>query len=195
MITAREPLCSGADCLIVGSAPTLSIPEGDFGCILGANGGAAIASQQGMEVNILATTTYLFRPRPSDPDLATLETMRGLSVEKVWADEKGGPKTIAWDGCERYAIHFQRMEGVSNTNRSEVVREATGLALWVSTGVWSACLAIASGANTVTICGISLKPGHYDQPGELSHRFHADEDAHCLRALRSCGVRMEGLAA
>ena len=195
MITAREPLCTNTDCLIVGSAPTLSIPEGDFGCILGANGGAAIAIQHGLEVDILATTTYLFRPRPSDPELATLDLMRGLSIKHIWADEKGGPKTVAWDGCERYAIRFQRMEGVSNERRAEVVQVATGLSLWVSPGVWAACLAVASGAASVTICGISLKPGHYGQDGEVSHRFHVDEDTHCLRALRSCGVYVEGLAA
>lgn len=174
-----EPACRGQLCLVVGSAPGAALPESSFDVVIGANGGAAIARAAGLDVRVLATTAHLFRNGLTAEEQATLDSLRDLSVEALWLDTKNAP---AWEVAQRWpalGLSADRLCAVPPVLRERVATEAVGFSRWVSTGVWAACLALASGAKSVTLAGIS---------GQA--RDHADQDAEVLAALEARGVEV-----
>jgi len=179
-----EPLCYRKRCLIVGSAPALEIPDLDYGCVIGANGGAAIAASHGLDVDCLVTTSYLFRGEDiSDPESRTIELLRGLTVQHIWVDTKSGPLEWATDALADLSVSWQEAYAVDADARNEVVRESSGKELWVSSGIWAACLALASGAAHVYLSGISLQNGHYGMT-DSAIRNHVAQDRICLDIFR-----------
>lgn len=180
-----EPLCRDCRCIIVGSAPGVTLPEplpGDV--VLGANGGAAIARDAGREVHVLCTTTFLFRPDCARAEFATLEALRGLSVQSIWVDEQHGPASFLERKLEALRIGYERMQGVSPEARRSLVAAAVGEPIRVSTGVFAACLAVASGASGIVVCGIDpWVAGHEGMPWDEARRDHVLEDARALEAI------------
>jgi hypothetical protein len=159
---------------------------------MGANGGAALAYQAGREVDVLLTTAFLFRSDATRQEVQTRESLRGLRVESVWVDEKCGTAAQVARELRQLGVGYKRIRGVPSHNRNaitwEVITELTFP--WVSTGVWAACLALASGASSVELVGVSLDGGHSGMEWDRAPRYHANEDAACLRALLAKGVRV-----
>lgn len=178
-VELAEPICLGRRCLVVGSAPGTMLPKSGLDVVIGANGGAAIARAAGLDVHILATTSHLFRDGLAAEEQATVDSLRDLSVEALWLDTKNAP---AWEVAQRWpalGINANRVCAVPPALRERVATEAVGFSRWVSTGVWAACLALASGAESVAIAGIS---------GEA--RDHAPQDAEVLAALEARGAEV-----
>jgi len=148
--------------------------------MIGANGGAGLAGG----VDILCTTAHLFRPRRTDQENATLRLLTELNFRSVWIDTKNGPAAAVENGLYLRRSSWMRMYSVPPAARDEVVHHACGEALWVSTGVWALCLALASGAASVITAGISLDQGHEGMPWDEAPRGHRTEDQECLRLLK-----------
>lgn len=186
-----EPLCKGRRCLVVGSAPGVALPEPVAGeLVMGANGGAAIARDAGRTVDVLLTTAHLFRATPSPVEAATIESLRGLEFRSVWVDTRNGPGLRAAWGLNAIGSRGDRLVQVSPGDRSSVVLGAIGADIWVSTGVWAACLAMVSGALEVELAGVSLARGHEGMPDDTAPRDHVVEDAQALYLLVERGVRV-----
>jgi hypothetical protein len=177
-----EPMLHGRPCLIVGSAPGVRVPAASAGVsqvVIGANAGAAVAQRQGRRVQLLATTSHLFRTAgASRSELHTRRRLKGMRFDVTWVDEKNGRWSHQSSGIEP-----GRIRRVSQRLRSHIVKTACGRELWVSTGVFAACLAVASGASSVELVGVSLMNGHHGMANDSDPRFHVAEDAACLRAL------------
>ena len=181
-------LIAGRSCLVVGSSPTVGIPDylaTDIDVVIGANGGAAIAHDHGLKVDILATTSYLFRPLPTDQETYTVKSLGGLSPDYVLVDEQCGPldnvRAAIWD---RGIEHSNEIYGVGVPNREDVVYGATGGRWWVSTGVWAICLALSCNANRVMVTGISPGvSGHHGMELDTLSRQHNEADKACLAAM------------
>ena len=186
-----EPICRGRRCIVVGSAPNLVMPTARISdVVIGANGGASLARRP---VDVLATTSYLFRANGSTrAERETKELMRGLNVVSIWVDEKTGPATPAIDQLKELGCTWRHLYRVSPKARESVVVAATGQAHshWVSTGVWAACLAVVSGATSVIVVGVSLAPGHIGMSWDRAPRHHADEDGITLYLLKAKGVEV-----
>lgn len=184
-----EPLCRGHQCIVVGSAPGVTLPDPEPGdVILGANGGAAIARNAGREVHVLCTTAYLFRPGASRQELATLAELRDLSVESLWIDETDGSAIEAQRRARFFGITWKRARGVHPDDRARLVESVVGEPLRVSTGVFAASLAVASGASEIVVCGVDPSlHGHEGMSWDQAQRDHAIEDAVALTSLRTSG--------
>lgn len=179
-------------CRVIGSAPDTDIPAPSPNvAVVAANGGAALALKAGFNIDVLATTSYLLRGMdPSASAALTLQSMRGIYARSLWVDTKCGPiGAVDLDRCDiRY---YDELRCVSPDLRSRIVRAAIASDLWVSTGIFAACLAVVSGASRVSLHGVSLSPGHAGQPASVpSRRDHVDEDRAALRILFSRGVRV-----
>lgn len=184
----RESACAGRRCVVVGSAPGVRLPEATAGdVVLAANGGAGVAKRHGRPVDVLLTTAYLFRAEITRQELATLEAMRGVEAGTLWVDEKSGPAAHLEGKCRVLGIGYGALRPVSPAARVEVCRVAIGVDRRISTGVWAACLALASGAARVVLCGISLDPGHDGMPWDDAPRDHVVEDGEALRFLLARG--------
>lgn len=190
--TMGERRLAGHHCRVIGSAPDAKIPALNPGdTVVVANGGAALAVAMGIPVDVLATTSYLLTARDTSESAAlTLDSMRGMVARALWVDTKCGPVSAAdLDRCD--VRYYDELRRVSPDLRSRIVRAAIGHDLWVSTGVFAACLAVASGASGVSIYGVSLSPGHAGQPESIgARRDHVHEDRAALRILISLGVRV-----
>lgn len=194
-----EPLCAGRRCVVVGSAPDLVLPDAmSHDVVVAANGGAAIARDAGRVVHVFVTTSHLFRDGASEQEMTTRSMLRGLCVMTTWVDEKNGPWTGPQIGESGMSPGWLRR--VTPEARSLIVSAACGVDLWVSTGIFAACLAIASDAKEVILCGISMSRGHLGMPNDHSPRYHVFEDTACLTALyqhrtlsTTCPGGVEGL--
>ncbi len=185
-----EALCEGEHCLIVGSAPGVVIPDSDFGCVIGVNGGAAIARDKGLQVDVLVTTSHLFRDQiRSATEQWTIDNMSNLKVDHVWADTKNGPLELVVKGCEENNISYLDIFEVTPKDRSKIILDAIGVDLWISSGIWAVCLALSSGSSSVKIAGISLINGHHGAKTDNAPRHHVTQDGQCLDILRT----MEGV--
>ena len=189
----NEPLCADRHCLIVGSAPGTSLPDPVYGeLVMAANGGARIVAEHGREVDVLLTTAFLFRTDATRQEIHTQHLMAGVECEVVYVDEKCGSARWTASRLRSIGVTWQRIVGVPAATRNRITWWVNGaLTLpWVSTGVWAACFALASGAASVEIAGISLGNGHAGMDWDQQPRYHVDEDRTCLRALASAGVVM-----
>lgn len=184
-----EPLCRGRRCIVVGSAPGVTLPDPEPGdLILGANGGAAIARDSGRKVHVLCATAYLFRAECSRQEFATLEALRGLSVQSLWIDETDGSAIEAQRRARGLGITYRSARGVHPEDRARLVETVAGDPLRVSTGVFAACLAAASGASEVVLCGINpWHGGHEGMPWDRAPRDHVQEDGKALEAMGLLG--------
>lgn len=195
-----ETRCTGRRCIIVGSAPGVRLPEHQEGdCYVAANGGARIAHDAGRPVDVLCTTVYLFRPSPvTRAEEATIQSLFALSrVGSVWIDTTAGPAENVIFGLGTLGIEWQTACALNPPEtRERIVAGIVGSEFRVSTGVFAACLAIASGASEVVLCGISLGPGHGGMPWDNARRDHVVEDRAALAVLLSRpNVRMVELEA
>jgi len=168
----REELFRGKQVAIFGSGDEPHWEKRDPDVIAGANGGAALAVDQFGRCDVLATTSHLFREGRSAEEDETVEELELLEPKSAWIDAKCGPIGDNWlhfigDGPGAWAHLVEPML------REQVVREAAPIFIdvtahqdaqrrelsttrpWVSTGVWLACLAVASGARSVTTVGIT----------------------------------------
>ena len=131
-------------CIVFGSAPedendipvALLCEEDLDYCIIGANGGAAIARDMGFDVDILATTSHLFRENATPMERKTVKMIRGMYVEHVFVDEKNGALDL-----DLFPVSSVYMHHINEGQRESLVEEVTGKKLWVSTGLWALCLA------------------------------------------------------
>ena len=185
-----EPLCHGRHVIVVGSAPGAVLPPyQDREVVIGANGGAAVARQLGRMVDVLVTTSHLFRRDASASEWFTQQSLSGLRVASMWVDIKNGPMLSSFE------VIGDRIQTVNPIQRSRIVRDACGSDLWVSTGLFAICLALVSGALSVEIAGISLHAGHAGQPRDRSPRHHVAEDSECLHLFSGLDrVMVEGVA-
>jgi hypothetical protein len=172
-----EPLCKDSVCLVVGSAPNFRQPSIIPDVTIGANGGASL-----VESDILCTTSHLFRRACSDRERKTRDGLSSRYFHSVWLDAKCPPGAGALNSMASDGICHSRAHVVMPEDRSELVTRACGKSLWVSTGVWAICLAVVSDALVVTVTGISLGHGHFDE-NEDAPRFHTSEDRECLNLL------------
>ena len=177
-----ESAMAGRRVVIVGSAPGVHVPPArPDDLVVGANGGARHAARQGRRVDILSTTSHLFRPDGATrSEQYTRRQLVGMRFAATWVDERNGRFYPAGTG-----IFPGRIRRVSRRCRSWIVSRASGRDLWVSTGVFAACLAIVSGATEIVLVGISLAPGHAGLVADTDSRHHVTEDASCLRAISS----------
>lgn len=176
----------GQRCIVIGSAPGVRLPESlPMDVVLAANGGAAVAKARELPIHALLTTSYLFRDGATLPELATLERMRGVGTYSLVVDEQHGPSRPIVARFKDFGIAYQVLQPVPPDVRATICRDAIGSELRVSTGVFAACLAIASGASEVVLCGISLEPGHEGMPWDEAPRDHVSEDRQALAALLS----------
>jgi hypothetical protein len=183
---------AGKACTILGSAPNPVLPKRTE-CVCAANGGVVLAPViSDRVVDVLATTSYLFRPNPSEVDRHTLAQMSGREVDTLLVGTKDGPMQRVIDGCKQMYLKYNRVIEITPEIRARVVLGASGMPLgdgvtpWrVSTGVFLACLAVVSGAARVVLSGVSLMPGYVYLPGAAVHRDHVPADEQCLRAMTS----------
>lgn len=183
-------MCTGRRCIVVGSAPGVELPKAEHNdVILAANGGAAVVRAAGREVDVLVTTSHLFAGT-TELDRATLESLRDLRVGSAWVDTKNGLLTHMRVQAMDYALEAKDYINVTPHLRNKIAEEALGFTRWMSTGVWAACLAVASRASNVVLCGVSMQAGHAGMPWDHQARHHMNEDAVCLRALGPLGVEM-----
>lgn len=179
--------CRGNRCLVVGSAPGATLPDADdYDTVIGANGGASLYRHR---VEVLATTSHLFRRGAvAKTEAATRQLLRGLRVVWLWVDTRNGPLEVATDGLRRLGVEWSDDSAFDPPARAEVVVAAIDKDLWVSTGVWSACAAIAGGASHVAVTGVGLGLGHATMPWDASPRHHVAEDREAIGALARLGV-------
>lgn len=184
-----EPRCTGRRTVIVGSAPGVRLPEHREGdCYVAANGAARIVHDAGRPVDVFCTTAYLFRPSPvTRAEAETLRSLFALSrVGSVWIDTTAGPPNLISDGLRKLGIEWEIVYALNPPEtRERIVAGIVGSELRVSTGVFAACLAVASGASEVVLCGISLSAGHAGMPWDEARRDHVEEDRAALAALLS----------
>lgn len=182
-----EPRCTGRRCVVVGSAPGVRLPEHREGdCYVAANGAARVLHDHLRPVDVLCTTAYLFRlPPVTKAEEATINSLFALSrVGSVWVDTTAGPAEAVVSALGRLGIQWDTAWGFNPPGtRERVVAGIVGSELRVSTGIFAACLAIASGASEVVLCGISLEPGHEGMPWDEAPRDHVTEDRQALAAL------------
>lgn len=180
-----EPVCNNKPCAIFGSAPDIDLASIRHGLlnntiIMCANGGARIAHDLGYSVNVMGTTTYLYRSDASPSEVEIRESIQDIEVGSVWIDASSNPemaKSIMPFSTRSRIIVLPSIE------RSEIVRYACGAPLRVSTGVFLACLAFASGASKITIIGINPgTTGHFNSKHN-SPRDHVSEDIAALSIL------------
>jgi hypothetical protein len=177
-----EDLCKGKTCLVVGSAPSFAMPKAPYDVCIVANGAAAL-----VDGDVLVTTSHLFRDGCTELEMSTRERMANRHFASVWLDIKCGNADVASRAMQdRYGITWDSISFVDETRRVDVVRAACGKALWVSSGVWAACLAAVSLARIVRVVGVSLSMGHHGE-SDSSPRHHVNEDRECLRRL-SAGI-------
>jgi hypothetical protein len=168
----REPLCEHRPCLVMGPSRDQSrVSMHPALVVIGANGGASIARNLGFTVDILCTTSHLFRSNSTEAEQATVNSMRGLRVRQLYMDTQCG----YLNRLDDYDILADLINTVPGGVRRTVVREACGGDLWVSTSVWAVCLALVSGAKSVTVRGVSLTD-------------RLDADAKCLYYLVERGA-------
>lgn len=180
------PELAGRRCIIVGSAPGLRLPHAKSGdIILGANSGAPIAREQGRDVYGLLTTSYLFLHQNKAHDHITLASLAGLEVDTIWLDIRGGGEPRIRNALKNLHIQYRCLIEVEHAERRRLLSSCGAAPTWVSTGVWAACLALASDASEVIVAGVSLRRGYFDQPWDRARRWHMDEDRQCLRDLHA----------
>lgn len=178
----REVLCRQRPCHVIGSAKGVEVPSVSPGMVvIGANGGASIARNAGLRVDVLCTTSYLFRKGRSESEQCTVDSMRGLHVRALYLDVQCG----YMPGLDEFDIRADMTNIVPQACRRSVTESACGAPYWVSTGVWAVCLAAVSGARSITVRGVSLTQGHSNIPDKIDtvHRDHVDADAACLRSI------------
>lgn len=179
-----EPICAGKDCLIIGSAPdvigNLRYLDDRERVIIAANSGGRIALDHFNRLDILVTTSHLTQQK-TDYEKRIFEQVRGLKTDTLYVDEKSGRYDI------QSGIEFNRLIRIDQIKRVNTVKTACGLSYWVSSGVWSVCLAVASGARDIQVAGISLANGHYgikcDVNNGLPTRDHIEADRHVMQKL------------
>ena len=117
--------------------------------------------------------------------------MANRHFSSVWLDTKCGNGELASRVMtDRYNITWDKIAFVDEASRMEIVRAACGQALWVSSGVWVACLAVVSLASMVRVVGVSLSVGHHGET-DNSPRHHVNEDRECLRRLSVGNVAID----
>lgn len=185
-----ETRCQQRRCIIVGSALGVELPKqkpGDL--IIAANGGAAVARDTGRKVDVLVTTSHLFAAT-NRTDRTTLDMLKDLNVESMWVDTKNGSLTQMRVHAMAHNVEAKEYVDVNPFLRDKITTEAVGTSMWVSTGIWAACLAVVSRASHVQLCGISMRNGHRGMVWDSAPRFHLKEDRECLRLLGPMGVEM-----
>jgi hypothetical protein len=185
-----EPLCKDRRCIVVGSAPG-ALQELEDACqselcswlTLAANGGAGVAREAGLIVSVLLTTSYLFRPRTTRQEVATIDAMRGTRCSSIWIDE--GHYCDIVPALAAVGVTYDQITRVDPSERHLVTTRATGSPLRVSTGVWAACLAYVSGAASVRVVGVRPEShGHHGMPWDAARRDHVRADTVALQAMR-----------
>lgn len=176
-----ESQCKNARCVIFGSAPDIAMPDIESDdVIMCANGGARIALDLGLSVNVLATTTHLYRDgKVAKSERETRRRIDGIQVGTLWVDTKSHPTALV---KVLGSIKHDEAYEVNDDGRSEIINAACGEPLWVSTGVFLVCLATISGASDVIAAGISLVDGHHKMPWD-DRRDHVDEDRRAMELL------------
>lgn len=169
--TGVEPLCKGKHCVVVGSAPgvNMSAVSDLDAVVIAANGAAKSIIDSNRSVDVLCTTSHLFRDNLSTDEMASIESLRNINVKSLWVDTKNGDtppsmSTITADNVYR----------VPPTLREHITSKVIGKPLWISTGVWAVCLALYSGASKVTTVGITGKC-----------RDHSLQDSEALDIIQS----------
>lgn len=181
-----EDLCKGRTCLVAGSAPNFAMPKSPYDVCIAANGAAAL-----VDGDILVTTSHLFRNGCTGSEMLTRKSIAGRSFASVWLDTKcGNGELVSRVMQDIYGIAWNDIKFVDEASRMEVVRAACGKALWVSSGVWSVCLAAVSLARIVRVVGVSLSMGHHGESDSLP-RHHINEDRECLRRLSVGNVSID----
>ncbi len=178
-----ESQCKGNRCIVFGSAPDMVIPGSidSSDIIMCANGGARIAVDLGLSINVLATTTYLYRGKGlRRSEQLTCQQMNGIKTNSLWVDNKVSPGRLM--NVVR-SVMYDSINVIGDVERSQIIVAACGQDLRASTGVFLICLAIVSGANSVMTVGISLSDGHYNMPWDTGKRDHIGEDSQAMGLL------------
>ena len=138
---------------------------------LGANGGGRTAHDVVGRCDVLCTTSHLFKQQLVS-EIDTVNALSGLEVKSIWVDEKAGQMDSVIADCVNWTDKFH---AVDNALRDNIVRSASGLTGWISTGVWAVCLALHSGASSVHVCGVEL--------AARADQLHVDADSKVLHAM------------
>ena len=186
MLTER--LCSGARCVVVGSAPCVDVnvvKPGDT--IIGANGGVALAPF----CQVFVTTSHLFRDDALPSELATVKSIlshkRHGSFSSCWVYEDMIPFHVVFKALSSAGISLGRIYTLNSSARSYTIKRVlNGCSPRVSTGVWCVLLALGSGAREVEVTGVSLITNEHvnvDDTLPAPPRDHVHEDAQALDQL------------
>lgn len=181
--------------VVVCSAPGVRLPDIDEDTVLvAANGGAGVVHEAGHNVDVLATTAYLFRPDATQKDLLILRSLAGHRYPWVLVDTKDGAVGRVRQAMHDMGSQCQRVDNIPPAQRDRVIEGACGLPGMgsaadpekrVSTGVFAACFAAAALApRELVLCGISLSAGQHGMPDDRAARHHASADRLVLSALR-----------
>lgn len=171
--TGIEPLCTDKHCVVVGSAPNVDMRNvsDPNAIIIAANGAAKTVIDSGRNVDILCTTSHLFRDNPSTDELGSIQSLQNVRAKSVWVDTKNGDIPSSMSTVTDGASNVYRVPSIL---REHVTSKVVGKPLWVSTGVWAMCLALYSGARKVTTVGIT---------GNC--RDHSLQDSEALHIIQS----------
>ncbi len=176
-----QSLCSGKNCIVVGSAPGRVLPEKREGdVVIGVNNAAIWAQKSGYPVDIFYSIASMFARKFG----AKNKLLKGLVASRAVLWHADFQVSLADFGITVGETHYlTRQEGL------HMVMNICGYPLWVSSGIGAACLALQGGAKSVKMVGFSLSDfRHADIPRRFSRRVYRDhvlEDGNFLTAIKA----------
>lgn len=185
---------SGQRVSVIGSAPGVAAPM-DSTTNIFANESPVLAGRLNLFVDYTVLSSFIFFDKDAR-DVAHLKMMEGLHLGHVIVLETYISAAVAVAVMDARGIRFDSVTPLTAVNHAALVVSVTGEPLGrhvvdgsspeysVSTGLYCACMALANGADSVCLCGISLKPGYEHTEIKDKVRGHLTGDTRCLQLLQ-----------
>lgn len=176
----------GETCLVLGSSPDIELPSRRLfaKCLCVNSSGFLAWRRKGIIPDLTVLNGYTTLAK-TPVALANLERLQGLQTKDLLFVSSGDTIQHATSQLSQIGYRFSQKNEINPIERAFIISEVCGTELGlgkrdqrISSGMFTAVLALWAGADKIILSGFSLGEGHYFQ--SETPRYHIDADQKCL---------------
>lgn len=190
-----EAVFRNSRCLIIGSAPNITIPKhmpSDKAICI--NGSPYAASKLGINYPDLTIMSSYTTAHKTEKSKATMPILKDLKTKEVLFIRGSDNEDHARLVLTQAGFEYDRFTTITWFERAAIIGEVCGEELGigkmrnvVSNGIFAAILALWARSDSVIMCGFSLQGGH-NYMGKRLPRDHVDGDTRFYLLAQELGL-------
>jgi len=199
-LKTRLSILKGKRCLVLGSAPSPTLPDPkDYDVLVCSNGSAIVAHDLGLQKPTASVLHRRVIENPTESRRLIREKIGQCeSIGLVVLCKKGGKHTPS-SVAQALNVRFDGLFNLSASHSEHLLRSVSGVkglerGQGVSVGALTVAMAVHCGAKSVLVSGISFKGGGDAYSDKVFQRPHVSNDIAffaLMRIIRKCIIPLE----